>query len=127
MSLVLVAQASLAISEPRLAVARRFSQQQLASCDARFVKPCALAVCEAKSASLPIVGANVGGLSEISDLVFPSEDSSSLGAHLNLLIDNKQLRLELGCQSYHNYLAYFSIQKGVDEYCNLYYNVTSAG
>lgn len=79
-----------------------------------------LAVCEAKSASLPIVGANVGGLSEISDLVFPSEDSSSLGAHLNLLIDNKQLRLELGSQSYHNYLANFSIQKGVDGYCHLY-------
>lgn len=79
-----------------------------------------LAVCEAKSVSLPIVGANVGGLPEISNLVFPNEDSSSLGEHLDLLINNRKMRLELGRQSYHDYLANFSIQKGVDEYCNLY-------
>lgn len=79
-----------------------------------------LAVCEAKSVSLPIVGANVGGLPEISDLVFPCEDSSSLGALLDLLIGNKNKRLDLGHQSYNSYLANFSIHDGIDGYSRLY-------
>ena len=82
-----------------------------------------LAVCEAKSASLPIVGSNVGGLPEISNVLFENEDFKDLAKRLTVLLNDAQQRKFLAKQSYIEYKNKFMIDKGVEEYSNLYFQV----
>jgi len=79
-----------------------------------------LAVCEAKSAHLPVVGSNVGGLPEISDLVFEVGNGKQLSDVLSRLIKDEKLRHELSDKSYNEYVQNFNIEKGVEAYCQLY-------
>lgn len=79
-----------------------------------------LAVCEAKSAHLPVVGSNVGGLPEVSDCVFESENEYDLAQHLDELLSNDELRCRLSEQSYRTYTKYFDIKIGVEKYVKLY-------
>lgn len=82
-----------------------------------------LAVCEAKSASLPIVGSNVGGLPEISNVLFENEDFKDLAKRLTVLLNDENQRKFLAEQSYIEYENKFMIDKGVEEYANLYFQV----
>ena len=79
-----------------------------------------LAVCEAKSAHLPIVGSNVGGLPEISDIVFEAGNEIQLGEVLSSLINDGVLRQQLAEESYRDYVQNFNIENGVEAYCRLY-------
>lgn len=79
-----------------------------------------MAVCEAKSAHLPVVGSNVGGLPEVSDCVFESENEYDLAQHLDELLSNDELRCRLSEQSYWTYTKYFDIKIGVEKYVMLY-------
>lgn len=79
-----------------------------------------LAVCEAKSAHLPIVGSNVGGLTEISNITFENENPKDLAKQLSLLIDNEELRKSFAAKSYQEYLDKFDIAVGARKYAELY-------
>lgn len=79
-----------------------------------------LAVCEAKSAHLPVVGSNVGGLPEISNLVFEVGNVKQLSDVLSCLIKDEKMRHLLADKSYEDYIQTFSIEKGVNDYCQLY-------
>lgn len=79
-----------------------------------------LAVCEAKSAKLPVIGSNMGGLPEISNIQFLSENSEELGEKLTSLLENSQLRHELSLQSYQDFCDNFDISIGVEKYSQLY-------
>lgn len=79
-----------------------------------------LAVCEAKSAKLPVIGSNMGGLPEISNIQFQSENSEELGEKLTSLLKNSQLRHELSLQSYQDFCGNFDISIGVEKYSQLY-------
>lgn len=79
-----------------------------------------LAVCEAKSAKLPVIGSNMGGLPEISNIQFQSENSEELGVKLTSLLENSQLRHELSLQSYQDFCDNFDISIGVEKYSQLY-------
>lgn len=82
-----------------------------------------LAVCEAKSAHLPVVGAHVGGLPEISELTFETDNPKSLSMVLELLLDDSVLREELADNSYKCFKNMFDVARGVEEYYNIYSNV----
>lgn len=79
-----------------------------------------LAVCEAMSAKLPIVGSNVGGLPEICNLLFEVGNNKELANILSQLINNSELRNKLSLDSYNLYLEYFKIDIGVRQYKNIY-------
>lgn len=79
-----------------------------------------LAVCEAKSAKLPVIGSNMGGLPEISNIQFQSENSEELGEKLTSLLENSQLKHELSLQSYQDFCDNFDISIGVEKYSQLY-------
>lgn len=83
-----------------------------------------LAVCEAKSAKLPVIGSNMGGLPEISNIQFQSENSEELGEKLACLLEDKQLRQELSLQSYQEFCDSFDISIGVEKYSQLYDELT---
>ena len=83
-----------------------------------------LAVCEAKSAKLPVIGSNMGGLPEISNIQFQSENSEELGEKLTSLLENSQLRHELSLQSYQDFCDNFDISIGVEKYSQLYDELT---
>jgi len=82
-----------------------------------------LAGCEAKSAKLPIVASNVGGLPEISNVLFENEDFKDLAKRLTVLLNDEKQRKFLAEQSYIEYENKFMIDKGVEEYANLYFQV----
>lgn len=82
-----------------------------------------LAGCEAKSAHLPIVGSNVGGLPEISNVLFENEDFKDLAKRLTVLLNDEKQRKFLAKQSYIEYRDKFMIDEGVEEYANLYFQV----
>ena len=82
-----------------------------------------LAICEAKSANLPIVASNVGGLPEISNVLFENEDFEDLAKRLTVLLNDENQRKFLAEQSYIEYENKFMIDKGVEEYANLYFQV----
>lgn len=79
-----------------------------------------LAVCEAKSAKLPIIGSDICGLPEVSNILFQSENSEELGEKLACLLEDKQLRQELSQQSYQDFCDNFDISIGVEKYSQLY-------
>lgn len=82
-----------------------------------------LAVCEAKSASLPIVGSNVGGLPEISNELFRNEDAEDLADKLTMMIENHEVRKTLSMKSYNEYVNSFDMKQGVEAYAQLYQSI----
>lgn len=80
-----------------------------------------LAVCEAKSAHLPVIGSHVGGLPEISDVTFENENPESLAGKINMLIEDLPLRNKIADKSYQNYQQNFDINKGVSLYGKIYH------
>ncbi len=80
-----------------------------------------LAVCEAKSAHLPVIGSHVGGLPEISDVTFENENPESLAGKINMLIEDLPLRNKIADKSYQNYQQHFDINKGVSLYGKIYH------
>lgn len=80
-----------------------------------------LAVCEAKSAHLPIVGSHVGGLPEVSDILFTNEDPKDLAMQLTNLLKDRAYRTSLAQKSYRDYQNHFDISQGVEAYQRLYH------
>lgn len=85
-----------------------------------------LSVNEAQSYSLPCVGSKVGGLPEICNLLFESEDSAGLAHQLDSLMASPELRQRLGTESRHAYETEFKQSCGVAAYTRLYRSVLAA-
>ena len=79
-----------------------------------------LAVCEAKAMALPIVGSNIGGLAELSNFLFESENPKDLANKLGLLLADSALREHYGQNSYKEYEKYFNMNSGIQQYKELY-------
>lgn len=79
-----------------------------------------LAACEAKSAHLPIVGSKVGGLPEISNLLYENGNEKELADALSLLLCNADYCAKLADESYAYYLRYFDLKQGIAKYSQLY-------
>lgn len=79
-----------------------------------------LAVCEAMSAHLPILGSKVGGLPEVANVCFTNEDYVDLSDKMSKLIMDSTLRQKLAQDSYEKYKQYFDINVGVEKYSQIY-------
>ncbi len=79
-----------------------------------------LSAVEALSYSVPVIGSNVGGLPEVSTLLFVNEDSIDLANKLESLINSPELRSKHSCEAYSIFEKKMSIKKGVEYYKKLY-------
>ncbi|MCX7626282.1 MAG: glycosyltransferase family 4 protein [Candidatus Sumerlaeaceae bacterium] len=101
----------------------------LASCDC-FVQPSryesfGLAAAEAMACGLPVIASNVGGLPELIDdgrtgfLVSP-EQPHAIASHIRFLAENADLRQEMGKLAATRVRQYFTVERMVGEYLQLY-------
>lgn len=79
-----------------------------------------LGAVEALSYSIPVIGSDVGGLPEVSSIVFPNEDSEILSSILEKLIIDEKYRFLLGLRGYERWNRDFNFKMGVKYYLNLY-------
>ena len=79
-----------------------------------------LSCVEAASVGLPIIGSNVGGLPEVSNITFPVEDHVRLAELIDELASNVELRSAIGKQSLKRYKDNFSIDITISKYKTLY-------
>lgn len=89
-----------------------------------------LTVLEAMRVGLPVVAANVGGISEAVEtgttgLLFPAGDFETLQAHLALLIKNRTLRLKMGQVGRRCFSDKFTLEQMVDKTTAVYYDILS--
>lgn len=89
-------------------------------CQPSRTEALSLAAVEAASLSLPIIGANVGGLSEIANDLFEKEDSIGLASLLSKYINDKELRKKVGSLSLDTFNKKFDMQNSVKAYAALY-------
>lgn len=81
-----------------------------------------LAALEAMSYKLPVVASNVGGLPELTNLLFPSEDSDSLASVLNDLANDEERYRNASALSYQLWQDTFRVNEAIREYKMLYEN-----
>ena len=84
-----------------------------------------LAVLEAMSFKLPVVASNIGGLPELvqeskTGYLVPAGDSEGLGQALERLIDNANLRVQLGENGYAAVLQQHLIERVARQYVELF-------
>ena len=84
-----------------------------------------LSIMEANSAKLPIIAANVGGIPEVAiegknALLFEKEDFQTLAAHIESLVKDPSLCLDLGNNSRRIFEEKFNVKKNVDRLIDYY-------
>jgi glycosyltransferase involved in cell wall biosynthesis len=80
-------------------------------------------VLESMACARPVVGTDVGGVREALEgfgLIVPPRDPASLGRAILMLLQDDELRLELGRRAREEVLARFRITDSVDSYRRLY-------
>jgi glycosyltransferase involved in cell wall biosynthesis len=85
-------------------------------------------VLEAMACGLPLVVTSVGGNPEMvshgeNGFLFASGDGRALALHIESLIANPELRVELGRKSRLRAVQLFSLDRTMREYRNLYQNL----
>lgn len=85
-----------------------------------------IALMEAASQKLPLIGSNIGGIPEIvidecNGFLFPVEDSESLAEKLHILCLNKDLRKEMGENSRRNIEEKFNLKTNTIQLINELY------
>jgi glycosyltransferase involved in cell wall biosynthesis len=80
---------------------------------------------EAATQSLPIIGTNIGGIPEIihhgiNGFLFHSGSAEELAGYLNLLINDKELRIIMGSESYRIVNETFNFEKQIQILVELY-------
>jgi glycosyltransferase involved in cell wall biosynthesis len=80
---------------------------------------------EAATQSLPIIGTNIGGIPEIihqgiNGFLFPCGSAEELAGYLNLLINDKKLRIRMGGESYRIVNETFNFEKQIQILVDLY-------
>lgn len=85
-----------------------------------------LALMEAASYSLPLIGSNVGGIPEIikdriNGILASPEDERNLADAISELINDKGLRVVLGNNSFSIYRESFSIENSINQTLNYYF------
>jgi glycosyltransferase involved in cell wall biosynthesis len=88
-----------------------------------------LSVLEAMRAGLPVVASNVGGISEAvkngtTGLLFPAGNVEVLQEHLALLINNRNLRLNMGQAGRRRFSDKFTLQQMVEKTTAIYHSIT---
>ena len=79
-----------------------------------------LASVEAMSYALPVIASNVGGLPELTPLLFPNESSKDLANILFSLSSDDKKRKMYGMNSLHQFKEKFQLVENVKSYSNLY-------
>ena len=87
-----------------------------------------LSILEAMSKSLPVIAFKVGGISELvinnkTGFLVEPENKMKLAEKIDLLINNLDLRKELGKNAYERYKNYFSADKSIDKLITEYYKL----
>ena len=80
---------------------------------------------EANSAKLPIIAANVGGIPEVAiegknALLFEKEDCQTLATHIESLVKDPSLCLDLGNNSRRIFEEKFNVKTNVDRLIDYY-------
>lgn len=81
-----------------------------------------LSCVEAASMSLPCVGSNVGGLPEIAQLTYETNNIEAMAVILDKLCSNKELRIAEGQKSKERYESTFTAARAVSKYIDVYRN-----
>lgn len=79
-----------------------------------------LAACEALSLGIPVVGSNVGGLPEVSSLLFETGNYVELSTVLQGLIRDSNLYQRLRHEALDKFNTLFDIHNGIETYASLY-------
>ena len=78
-------------------------------------------------AGLPVIASDVGGVSELVEegywLFNPRDDSDTLKSKLETLIDNPQLRLQMGMAGYQRFIDQFTFERMLKETVKVYEEV----
>ncbi len=87
-----------------------------------------LSVLEAMRAGLPVVASNVGGISEAvkngtTGLLFPAGNVEVLQEHLALLINNRNLRLNMGQAGRRRFSEKFTLDQMVEKTSAIYHSI----
>jgi glycosyltransferase involved in cell wall biosynthesis len=109
--------------------------EAMAACDV-FVQPSlresfGLAAAEAMSAGVAVVASNTGGLPGLvedgqSGLLFSTGSAEGLAVTLQYLLSNHALRRRLGAAARRRVLAFFSIERMINDYLSLYDQLVAA-
>jgi glycosyltransferase involved in cell wall biosynthesis len=87
-----------------------------------------LAVVEAMSCGVPVVGSNVGGIPEIirapsAGLVVPARDSAALAQAITTLLENDNLRQQMSVNAREIAVREYGLDLQVDRYLHMYERV----
>ena len=82
-------------------------------------------IIEAMRAGLPVIASDVGGVSElveegITGYLVPRDDADTLKDRLETLIDNSQLRLQMGMAGYQRFIDKFTFERMLKETVEVY-------
>ena len=98
--------------------------QYLRVCDI-YIQPSrtealSIAACEALSYGKPVIGSNVGGLPEVSSILFKNEDDIDLSNCISKLLNDKELYQDLSNEAYQEYNLKFNIAQSAIRYIEAY-------
>lgn len=93
-------------------------------------EPFGLVAVEAMLAKKPVVASNHGGLTEIvvqneTGFLVEPNNKEALSEALQKLVENPELRADFGEKGYQRALSVFSVEKYVQEFENLFHNLTN--
>lgn len=85
-------------------------------------------IIEAMRAGLPVIASDVGGVSElvedgVTGYLISRDDSDTLKSKLETLIDNPQLRLQMGMAGYQRFIDQFTFERMLKETVKVYEEV----
>ena len=79
-----------------------------------------LAVVEAMACRIPVVASNVGGLPELTPLLFDVEDAEGCAAQIDSLLSDEEKRQKMGEEEYKAFAEKFCVENGVRLYHEVY-------
>jgi len=110
-------------------LARHYRAADLAVHPAR-AEVLGLSIIEALACGIPVVASAVGGIPEVIEpgsngLLFPAEDSAALAAHIESLLEDRDLRERLGTFASQDAARRFSLTAQADAYLDYYEDIRS--
>lgn len=89
-----------------------------------------LVIAEAQACGIPVVATDVGGISEVvennkSGFLVPASDSRQMALHAIALLNNEQLKKEMGNNAYIIAQRRYSLNRYLDDYINWYIEIVN--